>query len=70
MLIPAGWSGKKLGDLLHNTVDCLPVALTRAGRAILPDTDTQMQAGDLVNISATFDGIQTLRDRLNPEKEA
>jgi trk system potassium uptake protein TrkA len=70
MLIPADWSGKKLGDLLEETVGCLPVALTRAGRAILPDADTLMQAGDLINISATFDGIQTLHERLNPEKEA
>ena len=61
MPIPASWDGKPLGDLLRNSPDCLPAALTRAGRALLPNSDTTLQTGDLLNISATFDGIKALR---------
>jgi len=70
MLIPSACNEKTLGDLLRNNPDCLPVALTRAGRALLPDTSTVLQTGDLLNVSATFNGIQTLRSRLNAGTEA
>ncbi len=70
MPIPASWDGKPLGDLLRNSPDCLPAALTRAGRALLPDSDTTLQTGDLLNISATFDGIKALRARLEAGTEA
>ena len=59
-----------LGDLLRDNPDCLPVALTRAGRALLPDTETVLQAGDLLNVSATFAGIKNLRSQLFSGKEA
>jgi len=70
MPIPASWDGKPLGDLLRNSPDCLPAALTRAGRALLPDSDTTLQTGDLLNISATFDGIKALRAHLEAGTEA
>jgi trk system potassium uptake protein TrkA len=56
-------SGQKLGDILPDT-NCAPVSLTRAGKAILPDRDTQVYENDIVLVSATLDGIQTLRQRL------
>jgi trk system potassium uptake protein TrkA len=65
MPIPASWDGKQLGDLLRNSPDCLPVALTRAGRALLPGSETTLQTGDLLNVSATFDGVKTLRTRMD-----
>ena len=70
MLIPPAWDGKPLGDLLRSNPECLPVALTRAGRALLPDTGTTLQAGDMLNVSATFTGIKALRSRLDSETEA
>ena len=70
MPIPASWDGKPLGDLLRNSPDCLPAALTRAGRALLPNSDTTLQTGDLLNISATFDGIKALRTRMEMGTEA
>jgi trk system potassium uptake protein TrkA len=70
MLIPPAWNGKSIKNLLRDKPDCLPVALTRAGRAFLPDSDTTLQAGDMLNISATFDGIKALRARLGGETEA
>jgi len=70
MMVSADWDGKLLGDLLRNNPDCLPVALTRAGHALLPDTETALQTGDLVNISATFAGIKALRTQLDAGTEA
>lgn len=68
--IPASWDGKSLGDLLRNNSDCLPVALTRAGRALLPDSDTPLQTDDIFNVSATFSGIKALREALDAGTEA
>jgi len=70
MPIPASWDGKQLGDLLRNSPDCLPVALTRAGRALLPGSETTLQTGDLLNVSATFDGVKTLRTLMDSGTEA
>jgi trk system potassium uptake protein TrkA len=61
VLIPPAWDGKPLGDLLRDNPDCLPVALTRAGHAVLPNTETALQSGDMLNVSATFVGIKALR---------
>jgi len=69
MLIPPTWDGKLLGDLLRDNPDCLPVALTRAGRALLPNTETALQSGDMLNISATFAGIKVLRSRMDSGAE-
>jgi trk system potassium uptake protein TrkA len=70
MLIPSAWDGKQLGDLLRDNSDCLPAALTRAGRALLPNAETTLKAGDLLNVSATFAGIKTLRSHLDNGVEA
>jgi len=70
VMIPPAWNGKQLNDLLRNNPDCLPVALTRAGRALLPGTDTTVQTGDIVNVSATFSGIRALRALVNAGTEA
>jgi trk system potassium uptake protein TrkA len=58
------WNGKSLGDLLKGIPDLLPAALTRAGRAIIPDPDTSLETGDLLSVSATMAGIKTLSARL------
>lgn len=70
MLIPPAWDGKLVGDLLRDNQDCLPVALTRAGRALLPNTETILQTRDVLNVSATFAGIQEVRSRLASGREA
>jgi len=70
MMIAPSWDGKPLGELLQDNPDCLPVALTRAGRALLPTTETVLEAGDLLNVSATFSGIKDLRSQLFSGKEA
>ena len=70
MMISPAWNEKTLGELLQDNPDCLPVALTRAGSALLPKAETALQAGDLLNVSATFAGIQSLHARLDSGTEA
>ena len=70
MLIPPSWEGKLLKELLNGNPDCLPVALIRAGRAQLPNTETILRANDVLNVSATFDGVQSLRLRIESGREA
>jgi trk system potassium uptake protein TrkA len=70
MLVTPTWDGKSLGNLLRNNPDCLAVALTRAGRAFLPNAETTLQAGDMLNISATFAGVKALRSLMDAGSEA
>jgi trk system potassium uptake protein len=59
-------------DKLHNHVlgelmaceECLPVSLTRAGKAILPNKDTILAKDDLIQFSATIDGVRVIRGLL------
>jgi hypothetical protein len=46
------------------------VALSRAGKATLPAGDACLEAGDLLDVSATLDGIEALRRRLPQPEEA
>lgn len=66
--VPPGWNDHGLGEFLPEK-DCRPVALTRAGNAIMPDNETVVNSGDIVLVSATFDGIATLRQRLKATLE-
>ncbi|MBV6395371.1 MAG: hypothetical protein HFACDABA_00947 [Anaerolineales bacterium] len=70
LIVPGAWSDRTWNELCFGNTGALPVALTRAGRAILPDAATQLRAGDLLNVSATFEGIQILRARLEKGAEA
>lgn len=66
--IPENWAGKTLNELLPGG-GCTPIALTRAGQAILTDCDSIIQENDIVLVSATFDGINALRSRLHGIEE-
>jgi trk system potassium uptake protein TrkA len=67
--VPAAWDGRKLQELL-SAGQCLAVAVTRAGRAMLPSSETVLAAGDVVHLSATWEGIEALRARLMPDEPA
>ena len=69
VFIPEEWGGYALGKLLEPLKQCYPVALTRAGRSSLPDADVKLQAGDVLNVSTTFDGIGALTTRLSKKAE-
>lgn len=61
--VPAVWQGKQLSELIHNG-QCQAVALSRGGRAVLPAPALVVQAGDIVHVAATRDGIEGMRSRL------
>src|SRR5512146_1450765 len=65
LIVPEGWNGHTLGELLDLPALCYPVALTRAGRAFLPDTSILLETGDVVHVSSTFEGIGALTARLS-----
>lgn len=67
--IPLAWAGHRLGDLLPRA-NCYPVSLTRSGRAFLPTPDTILEKDDVVLVSATFDGIEAVRQNLHHPPEA
>lgn len=67
--IPEAWRGRRLGEMVDHS-GCLPIALVRAGKAILPTADTIIEPCDVLDLSATFEGIETLRHKLSRAKEA
>jgi trk system potassium uptake protein TrkA len=69
VVIPESWAGRRLGDLV-NGCGCVPVAVTRGGKAMLPDRDIALQSGDVVHISATFEGIEGIRRQITQAKES
>lgn len=68
--IPEEWDGRTLGELLEPLQQCFPVALSRAGRSSLPDQGMKLQAGDMLDVSSTFEGIGALTARLSKKEEA
>ena len=68
--IPEAWDSRTIGELLSSLDQCYPVALSRAGRSSLPETGTKLQAGDLLSVSSTFEGIGALTARVSQKAEA
>ncbi len=69
LIVPEGWAGHPLGELLDSPAQIYPVALTRAGRSFLPDTSIVLESGDVVHVSSTFEGIGALYARLTKKGE-
>lgn len=59
--IPLEWAGRKIQEIISASQDSVAVALTRAGRAGLPLPESQLLEGDILTVSATLDGVKTLR---------
>ena len=70
VIIHQNWNERSLGELLDGLKQCYPVALSRAGRASLPEMGTVLKTGDLLNVSSTFEGIGALTARLSSKAEA
>jgi trk system potassium uptake protein TrkA len=68
--IPEEWNGHTLGKLLEPLEQCFPVAIARAGRSSLPDMAMELQEGDLLNFSSTFEGMRAMMARLSQTAEA
>ena len=67
VVLPAGWAARSVSDLLQGG-DCLAAAVTRAGRSMLPTPEMLLEAGDLVHVSATPEGMDRLRRRVETGK--
>lgn len=70
VMIPASWNERPLGELMAPLTQCYPVALTRAGRALLPEPGIVLSTGDVLNVSSTFEGIGLLTARLSEKAQA
>jgi trk system potassium uptake protein TrkA len=64
LVVPSGWHGRTLPEVLP-AEDCLPVAVTRAGRSALPPSDWQLEPGDVLHVSATLGAMEALRERIS-----
>ena len=67
VVVPAGWAARPVSDLLQGG-DCVAAAVTRAGRSMLPAPEMALEAGDVVHVSATPEGIARLRRRIDTGK--
>jgi hypothetical protein len=63
LLIPEEWKGFRVHDLLPEGI-CVPVALTRGAKAVIPSRGAELEAGDLLHVAATKRGMDELRQRL------
>jgi len=63
LAIPENCEGITVGDLVATEM-CMPVSITRAGKAMLPVLKTTLHAGDVLHVSATLEGVEALRNRV------
>jgi trk system potassium uptake protein TrkA len=68
--VPGAWAGRTVADLVPAGTDCLPVSVTRAGMARLPQPGLRFEAGDVLHVSATLPGMEALRARVAEKKES
>lgn len=68
LIIPESWDGKQVGDLI-TCGDCKMLAITRAGKAVLPEVQSILRIGDVLAVAATMDGIIDTRKNLSRKKE-
>jgi trk system potassium uptake protein len=68
IVVKDSFAGRPLKELFGEG-QCQAVAVSRGGHAVMPDCDMVLQAGDVVNLSATDEGIQQIR-RLVSGQEA
>lgn len=66
--IPKSWNNQKIGKLVGGQ-SCIAVSITRTGRSFIPTAETILETDDVVLISATLEGIETLRKRAGLHQE-
>lgn len=70
ILVPEEWRNVRFNELLPEN-GCVPVSLTRGGKATIPGRGIDLEAGDVIHVSATRKGIEELRRNLaSPPKGA
>ncbi|MEN6480650.1 MAG: TrkA family potassium uptake protein [Anaerolineaceae bacterium] len=61
--IPQNWEGHKVSDLMC-AGNAVAISISRSGRAMLPDPQLNLIAGDVILFGATFEGLSAIRDFL------
>ena len=64
MTIPNEWAGHRLADLVP-AEGALAVSLARGGKSILPQGDMMLEAKDVLQVSASMEGLGALRQRIH-----
>lgn len=64
MAIPQEWAGRKLTDLVP-AESAIPVSLSRGSKSFLPRADMALEAEDILQVSATAEGLKVLRQRIH-----
>lgn len=65
--VPPFGQGHTLGEYLGQG-EYVAVSITRAGRAVLPAAEMRLEQGDVIHISATLEGVQSLRSKILSSK--
>ncbi len=63
IIVPPEWNQRTLKELLSGQ-SCSVVAVTRAGKAFIPSPETVFRTGDILHVSSTSDGIESLWERI------
>ena len=64
MAVPDEWAGHKMTDLVPGEV-AIPVSVARGSRSFLPHPDLTLEAEDILQVSATSEGLRILRERIH-----
>lgn len=67
--VSPAWAGRQIKELVLSS-QCHVVAVTRVGRAMLPNPEFTVERDDVVHVSATREGIEGLRRRLRETQGA
>lgn len=62
-VIPVEWADRPLTDLVSGN-HVRPMSVTRTGKAFLPENTEILHEGDVLHISATFEGAENVRQQL------
>jgi trk system potassium uptake protein TrkA len=64
LIVPRAWAACRLSQLVEG-IGCAPVALSRGGRATIPDPATVLDEADILHVGATLEQANLLRRRLD-----
>lgn len=67
--VPREIDGRCLSELMQDIEGAMIVSVTRAGKASHPEQDFRLESGDVLLLSASFDGISAFRNRVESLKK-
>jgi trk system potassium uptake protein TrkA len=68
MRVPAKWAGRRLSEFLPEG-NAVPAILLRNGRSLLPSLATEAEEGDVLQLSTTREGADTLRGAVHADEK-